>query len=77
MISKPLFDCYNPASNENIKRIHERLLTGETAIFIEVNKDQEKINVVGVRDADGQLLGYYERFEKCTEPAVGVDGEPY
>jgi PAS domain S-box-containing protein len=67
LMGKSLFDCHSPASAESIKRIHERLLTGETAIFLKVNKDQERITVVGVRSAAGQLLGYYERFEKGTE----------
>lgn len=76
LIGKSLFDCHNPASKESIKRIHDRLLTGEPAIFLKVNKDQERITVVGVRSATGQLLGYYERFEKGTEPSVGGDGKP-
>jgi PAS domain S-box-containing protein len=73
---KSLFDCHNPASTESIKQIHERLLTGETAVFLKVNKDQERITVVGVRSAAGQLLGYYEWFQKSTEPTVGGDGKP-
>jgi PAS domain S-box-containing protein len=74
LIGKSLFDCHNPASQEEIKRLHERLLAGENEIFLQVNKDQEKITVVGVRAADGQLFGYYERFEKVTEPSPGADG---
>jgi len=76
LMGKSLFDCHNPASKESIKRIHERLLTGETAIFLKVNKDQERITVVGVRSSAGQLLGYYEWFEKGTEPAIGGDEKP-
>jgi hypothetical protein len=76
LVGKSLFDCHNPESKEYIKRIHERLFAGETTIFLKVNKDQEKITVVGVRDADGQLVGYYERFEKATEPTVGGNGKP-
>ena len=68
LIGKSLFDCHNPGSKEYIKRIHDRLLAGETAIFLNVNKDQERITVVGVRGATGKLLGYYERFEKGAEP---------
>lgn len=76
LINKSLFDCHNPASREYIERIHDRLLTGETAIFLKVNEDQERITVVGIRNAAGQLLGYYERFEKGTEPTVGGNGKP-
>jgi DUF438 domain-containing protein len=70
LVGKSLFDCHKPATKEYIKRIHGRLLAGETTIFLKVSKDQEKITVVGVRDADGQLLGYYERFENYTEPTA-------
>jgi DUF438 domain-containing protein len=73
---RSLFDCHKPASKEHIKRIHGRLLAGEMTIFLKVSKNQEKITVVGVRDTDGQLLGYYEQFEKCTEPTVDGDGKP-
>ena len=67
LIGTSLFDCHNPASEEQITLLHAKLLAGETEIFLKVNKDQEKITVVGVRDANAQLLGYYERFEKATE----------
>jgi DUF438 domain-containing protein len=76
LIGTSLFDCHKPESNEYIKRIHERLLAGEASIFLKVNKDHERITVVGVRNAAGQLLGYYERFEKGTEPTVGGDVKP-
>lgn len=76
LIGKSLFECHKPESNEYIKRIHERLLAGEPSIFLKVNEDHERITVVGVRNAAGQLLGYYEWIEKHTEPSVGGDGKP-
>lgn len=75
LIGKSLFDCHNPASTESIKRIHGRLLTGETAVFLKENQEQERITVVGVRSDTGELIGYYERFEKSSKPAAGGDGE--
>ncbi|MBF0573380.1 MAG: PAS domain-containing protein [Desulfamplus sp.] len=71
LIGKSLFDCHNQESIEYIKRIHDQLLAGETSIFLKENKDQEKITIVGVRNEDGQLLGYYERFENVTKQMVG------
>jgi len=68
LVGKSLFDCHNLTSQEEIKYLHERLLAGESEIFLNVNKEYEKITVVGVRDAGGRLLGYYERFENTTEP---------
>lgn len=67
LIGRSLFDCHNPASQEAIQCLHERLMAGENEIFLKINKDQERVTVVGVRATDGQLLGYYERFEKATE----------
>ncbi len=64
MIGKSIFDCHNSSSVNQIKQLHQRLLSGEDEIFLKVNKDQEKVTIVGVRDIDGKLLGYYERFEK-------------
>ncbi|MCX5817136.1 MAG: PAS domain-containing protein [Proteobacteria bacterium] len=63
LIGKSIFDCHNPASVNQIRQIHKRLQEGEDEIFLKINKDQEKVIVVGVRDCDGRLLGYYERFE--------------
>jgi DUF438 domain-containing protein len=75
LIGKSLFDCHNQASTESINRIHDRLLAGEATVFLKVNKDQERITVVGVRSNAGQLLGYYERFEKSPEPTGSGDRE--
>jgi len=74
LIGKSLFECHNPSSRENIKRLHDKLLAGEDEIFLKVNKYQEKITFVGVRDPDGRLVGYYERFEKPIEPAAAREG---
>lgn len=64
---KSLFDCHNAESRQQIERIHARLLEGENEIFLKINKDREKITVVGVRDPEGKLIGYYERFETVVE----------
>lgn len=67
LIGKSLFDCHNPTSQEAIMSLHKRLMAGENEIILQPNKNQEKITVVGVRAIDGQLVGYYERFEKATD----------
>ena len=70
LIGKSLLECHNPVSQEQIRLIHKRLLAGEGEIFLKVNEEKEKITVVGVHNSDGQMLGYYERFEKNTEAAI-------
>ena len=63
LIGKSLFECHNAASEKLVKQIHGRLLDGENEVFLKVSDDNEKISVVAVRDGDGKLIGYYERFE--------------
>jgi hypothetical protein len=48
-------------------------LAGEDEIFLKINKYQEKETVIGVRNIDGQLLGYYERFETVTDKDAPAD----
>jgi len=64
LIGKSIYDCHNQASQEEMGRLYQRLIAGEDEIFLNINRFQERVTVVGVRDADGELLGYYERFEK-------------
>lgn len=68
LIGKSLFDYHNNKSEKQIKQIHARLMAGEDEVFLKVSNDNERITVVAVRDPDGNLLGYYERFEELAEP---------
>jgi PAS domain S-box-containing protein len=63
LIGRSLFDCHNSESRMQIRELHGRLERGENEIFLEVNKDGEKVSLVAVRNVQGELLGYYERFE--------------
>jgi DUF438 domain-containing protein len=65
LVGKSLFECHNPASQEKIKSLYSRMLKGEDEIFLTIRND-ERITVVAVRDEAGNLLGYYERFEKIS-----------
>ena len=64
LIGKSLFDCHNEDSRTHIMTLYERLRAGENEIFLKIGKFNEKITVIAVRDGNGTLLGYYERFEK-------------
>ena len=63
LIGKSLFDCHSLLSERTIRDIHARLQAGEDEIFLKVDQDRLKVTVVGVRDPEGKLIGYYERFE--------------
>ena len=65
LIGKSLLDCHNSTSANQITEAHERLRKGEDEVYLEPDKNQEKVTViVGVRDVDDILLGYYARSER-------------
>ena len=53
--------------------IHARLLAGEDEVFLKVSDDNRRVIVVAVRDPGGNLMGYYERFERLAEQFVSHD----
>lgn len=59
---RSIFACHNPDSKEKMIALYQRLLAGEDEIPLQVNPRNEQVTLVAVRDADRQLLGYYERF---------------
>lgn len=68
LIGKSLFDCHDPASHDPIKSLHARLLEGENEIFVRTVNNRLKLTAIGVRDTAGQLIGYYERYDKTPVP---------
>ena len=65
LIGKSLFDCHSLLSERAIREIHARLQAGEDEVFLKVDQEGLKLTVVGVRDPEGKLIGYYERFENA------------
>ncbi|HIW16647.1 MAG TPA: PAS domain-containing protein [Firmicutes bacterium] len=64
LIGKSLFDCHrDPKSVEMIKTSVEKLKNHGNEIFLKVNARNERIIITPVRDENGQLVGYFERFE--------------
>lgn len=64
LIGKSLFDCHqNPKSVEMIKSTVEKLKNHANEVFLHVNYRNERVNIVPVRDENGELIGYFERFE--------------
>ncbi|GAB6152434.1 hypothetical protein JCM17380_11840 [Desulfosporosinus burensis] len=59
-----IFACHqNPKSEEMIKSVVEQLKKHANEVFLKVNQRNERIYIVPVRDENGDLLGYIERFE--------------
>ena len=69
LIGKSIFACHNPASRERVLALFERLRQGEDAVFVKITPEKEKASMMAVRDAEGRLIGYWERFEALA-PAI-------
>lgn len=68
LIGKSLLDCHNERSREIIKQNLELMKNDKTVnkIFETHSSDPNKnddIYFVGIRDEQGNLIGYYEKFE--------------
>jgi len=62
LIGKSLMDCHNEASRAQILEIVSAMVEGEEERLIS-SSDKRRIYMRAVRDEDGTLLGYYERYE--------------
>jgi len=69
LLGTDLLDCHNSRSNEVILEVLEALRAGEEERLITDNA-KHRIYMRAVRDADGTLIGYYERYE----PPASADG---
>ena len=63
LIGKSLFDCHNEQSKHKITEAFEKIKNHGNEIFIGVSVKNQRIYMNPVRDENGNLLGYFERFE--------------
>ena len=63
LIGKSIFGCHNENSKKTILKVYERLKTGENEVELE-STPSVRTFVRSVRDRNGNLIGYFERFEK-------------
>ena len=66
LIGTSLLDCHNAQSNQVIVQVLQELEAGADERFIYTD-DLGRVYMRAVRGADGQLLGYYERYELTPE----------
>lgn len=64
LIGKSIFDCHNENSNKIILQIYKSFLKGEEERFLTQNKEGKNVFMRAVRDKEGNVVGYYERYEK-------------
>ncbi len=63
LLGRSLLDCHNKESQKTMRDVLEALRAGEEERLITDN-DKHRIYMRAVRDPLGQLLGYYERYER-------------
>jgi DUF438 domain-containing protein len=65
-VGRSIFDCHNENSNRIIREVFGALSEGEGERMIADN-EEFRVYMRAVRDEDGNLIGYYERFEPPRE----------
>jgi PAS domain-containing protein len=69
-VGRSLFDCHNDASNRRIVAVFESFCTDGLCEELLRDGDKERIIMRSVRDAAGDVIGYYERYEPPTKGPV-------
>ena len=62
LIGTSIFDCHNAESNAVIREVFAAMQAGEEERLITDN-EKHRIYMRAVRDENGELIGYYERYE--------------
>ncbi len=62
LLGTSLLDCHNETSQQMMFEVFEALEAGEDERMITDN-EKHRIYMRAVRDAQGTLIGYYERYE--------------
>lgn len=61
LLGRSLMDCHNPTSQQTIREVLQALEAGEEERLIS-DTPEHRVYMRAVRDADGRLVGYYERY---------------
>ena len=64
LIGKSIFSCHNKErSRERIRTAFEKMKLDGKEMFVGVNARNQRLYMQPVRDGEGQLIGFFERFE--------------
>ena len=64
LIGKSLFDCHNnEKSIEMIKASWERMKKDGKEVFVTITSRNQRVYMQGVKDYNGNWIGFIERFE--------------
>lgn len=65
-VGRSIFDCHNEVSRQIILDVFESFGKGENERII-VDDERQRVYMRAVRDKEGNLLGYFERFQQLKE----------
>jgi PAS domain-containing protein len=63
LIGRSLFDCHNERSQRMMVEILAAMQTEGLEEQLITDDEEHRIYMRAVRDTDGEVLGYYERYE--------------
>ena len=75
VIGKSIFDCHNSTSRKVIEAAYQDLLGGRKEVLI-TNSPRHRVFMRAVRDEDGTLMGYYERYDAPLTATTNGEGTP-
>lgn len=64
LIGKSIFDCHTEAAKEALKKAVQKLENHGNEIYLGVSVYNERKYINPVRNEKGELIGYFERFER-------------
>ena len=68
LLGKNLFDCHGEeASQDIIRRAYEKMKQDGKHVFVKVDVHNRRLYMQGVRNAQGEMIGFIERFELNLE----------
>ncbi len=62
IVGNSIFHCHNEQSCQIIRDVFEKLEAGQEEVLIADN-DRHRVYMRSVRDKDGKLIGYFERYD--------------
>jgi transcriptional regulator with PAS, ATPase and Fis domain len=68
LLGTSIFDCHNEKSNKIIVEVFEEMKKGLDERMI-IDDEEYRVYMRAVRDGDGALIGYYERYEPPVKKA--------
>lgn len=64
LIGKSIFDCHlTEAAKVKIRAAYEGIKKNGKEVFIGINTRNQRMYMMGVRNQQGQWIGFFERFE--------------